>query len=88
MSVSSLPVQVKVPFAPDADIVKHLEMLLELAKSGKLRGVASAYVLHDDLTEGGAANYAWAGKDAAWSLTRAISLLCYKWEYHNYEHIP
>lgn len=40
-------------FAPDPQVIKHVEAVLEMAKSGKLRAVATAVVYHDGLVPDG-----------------------------------
>lgn len=58
--VTQLPRAHRVGFAPDPAVVKHLEDALDLAKSGKIRAVATVVVYHDDLIADGSTGSGWA----------------------------
>jgi hypothetical protein len=81
--VKTLPVQHKIGFAADPSIVKQIEAMLELAKSGKLQAVGWACVYHDDLIRDGETNSGWAfAGPTAYALGHAISQLWWRWNAH------
>lgn len=79
--VRSIPVQHRVGFPPDPEVVKHIEDLLELAKSGKIRAVASAVVYHDGLVpDGEIGSGHCAPPGTRFALGYAISMLWYRFQ--------
>ncbi|MFA5898619.1 MAG: hypothetical protein WC829_05845 [Hyphomicrobium sp.] len=61
---------------PDADLIKHLELLLEQAKKGDLRAIAEAVVYRDDLEVAGETNTGWyRARGAKFALGYAIGQL-------------
>lgn len=78
--VKTLPTQHKEAFSPVPEVIKEIEHLLELAKSGKMTGIATACVYHDDLCIDGATGSGWAyAKGTAHAMGSAIHALSWRW---------
>jgi hypothetical protein len=81
--VKTLPVQHKIGFAADPNIVKQIEAMLELAKSGKLQAVGWACVYHDGLIRDAETNSGWAAAGpTTYALGHAVSQLWWRWNAH------
>lgn len=79
--IYTMPQPVKVAHAADADVVAHVERLLDLAKTGKLTALATAAVLSDDLKPEGEVDHGWiVSTGAGWALDRAVNRLKFYWD--------
>lgn len=80
-NITTIPTEVRRPFAPDPKIIDHCERLLADAKSGKLRGLAYGVVYHDGLVPMGEVNWGFHSTvGAAFALGEAISRLRHAWD--------
>lgn len=77
-----LPIErVKLRFAPHPPLVKMLETLLEMAKEGKVQGVATAVVYHDHLEPGGEVGEGWQNAMGTnYAMSHALGRLIFKWQ--------
>lgn len=78
---SFTPRAVENEFAPDPELIRHCEGLLEQARSGKLRGVAYGVVHHDGLVPAGEINWGfYAVNGTSIALGESISRLRHAWD--------
>lgn len=79
--VHAIPVEHKVGFPPCPEVVKEVEHLLELAKAGKITGIATACVYHDDLCIDGTTGTGWAhSAGTGHAMGAAIAALNWRWQ--------
>lgn len=77
--------KVEQPFEPNQDVIDSLTQLLELAKSGKMRAYAAAWIEHDDLSIDAQNNCTWkAPSGTRFALGESISRLRYRWDTEAY----
>lgn len=75
------PRAVENEFAPDPELIRHCEQLLEQARSGKLRAVAYGTVVHDGLVPAGEVNWGfYNAAGAGFALGESISRLRHAWD--------